>query len=81
MTSAPSVRKGRHKLFIPYKHSSSKEIKRATVSSWLVKVMQLDYESQGPDLRALKLIKVSSIEMRAFKGMSVDIRGGLHLEN
>ena len=38
-TAAPECRKGRKKLFISYKPSKSDDIKRATTSSWICKLM------------------------------------------
>ena len=78
-TAAPECRKGRKKLFISYKPSKSDEIKRATISSWICKLIHLAYESEGSDPRALELHKVSAHEVRAlsastsvFRGMTVD---------
>ena len=44
-TTTPECRKGRTKLFISYKPSKSDEIKRATISTWIVKLIRLAYES------------------------------------
>ena len=78
-TAAPECRKGRKKLFISYKPSKSDEIKRATISSWICKLIHLAYESEGSDPRALEMHKVSAHEVRAlsasasvFRGMTVD---------
>ena len=78
-TATPECRKGRKKLFISYKPSKSDEIKRATISSWICKLIRLAYESEGSDPRALELHKVSAHEVRAlsasasvFRGMTVD---------
>ena len=78
-TSAPECRKGRKKLFISYKPSFREEIKRATFSSWIVKMIRLAYATEGSDPRALEFHKVSAHEVRAlsascgvFRGMNVD---------
>ena len=78
-TATPECRKGHKKLFISYKPSKSDEIKRATISSWICKLIRLAYESEGSDPRALELHKVSAHEVRAlsasasvFRGMTVD---------
>ncbi len=78
-TATPECRKGRKKLFMSYKPSKSEEIKRATISSWICKLIRLGYESEGSDPRALELHKVSAHEVRAlsastsvFRGMMVD---------
>ena len=54
-------------------------IRRATISSWICKLIRLAYESEGSDPRALELHKVSAHEVRAlsasasvFRGMTVD---------
>ena len=44
--------------FISYKPSKSDEIKRATISSWICKLIRLAYESEGSDPRVLELHKV-----------------------
>ena len=53
--------------------------KIATISSWICKLIRLDYESEGSDPRSLELHKVSAHEVRAlsastsmFRGMMVD---------
>ena len=78
-TTTPECRKGRKKLFISYKPSKSDEIKRATISTWIVKLIRLAYESEGSDPRTLELHKVSAHEVRAlsasasvFRGMTLD---------
>ena len=78
-TTTPECRKGRKKLFISYKPSKSDEIKRATISTWIVKLIRLAYESEGSDPRTLELHKVSAHEVRAlsasasvFRGMALD---------
>ena len=48
-TVTPECRKGRKKLFISYKPAKSDEIKRATISSWICKLIRLAYESEGSD--------------------------------
>ena len=55
------------------------EIKKATISSWIVKLIRLAYSTEGEDPRALELHKISAHEVRAlsascsvFRGMSVD---------
>ena len=65
--------------FISYKPSKSDEIKRATISSWICKLIRLAYESEGSDPRSLELHKASAHEVRAlsastsvFRGMTVD---------
>ena len=65
--------------FISYKPSKSDEIKRATISSWICKLIRLAYESEGSDPRVLELHKVLAHEVRAlsasasvFRGMTVD---------
>ena len=58
-TTKPECRKRRKKLFISYKPSKSDEIKRTTISSWIVKLKRLTYESEGSDARTLELHKVS----------------------
>ena len=77
MTSSPGCRKGRKKLFISYKPSMTDEIKKATISSWIVKLIRLAYATEGC---ALELHKVSAHEVRAlsvstsvFRGMNADI--------
>ena len=78
-TTTPECRKGRKKLFISYKPAKSDEIKRATISSWIVKLIRLAYESEGSDPRTRELHKVSAYEVRAlsastsvFRGMTLD---------
>ena len=78
-TTTPVCRKGRKKLIISYKPAKSDEIKRATISSWIVKLIRLAYESEGSDPRTLELHKVSAHEVRAlsastsvFRGMTLD---------
>ena len=78
-TTTPECRKGRKKLFISYKPAKSDEIKRATISSWIVKLIRLAYESEGSDPRTRELHKVSAHEVRAlsastsvFRGMTLD---------
>ncbi len=78
-TATPECRKGRSKLFISYKPSMATEIKKATISSWIVKLIRLAYSTEGEDPRALELHKISAHEVRAlsascsvFRGMSVD---------
>ena len=78
-TTTPECRKGRKKLFISYKASKSDEIKRTTISYWIVKLIRLAYESEGSDPRTLELHKVSAHEVRAlsasasvFCGMALD---------
>ena len=60
LLTTPECRKGRKKLFISYKPAKSDEIKRATISSWIVKLIRLVYESEGSDPRTLELHKVSA---------------------
>ena len=79
LLTTPECRKGRKKLFISYKPAKSDEIKRATISSWIVKLIRLVYESEGSDPRTLELHKVSAHEVRAlsastsvFRGMTLD---------
>ena len=76
MTSSPGCRKGRKKLFISYKD----EIKKATISSWIVKLIRLAYATEGSNPCALELHKVSAHEVRAlsastsvFRSMNADI--------
>ena len=78
-TTTPEYRKRRKKLFISYTPAKSDEIKRATISSWIVKLIRLAYESEGSDPRTLELHKVSAHEVRAlsastsvFRGMTLD---------
>ena len=52
-TASSECRKGRKKFFISYKPYKSVEIKRATISSWICKVIRLAYESEGCDPRTL----------------------------
>ena len=47
MTSSPGCRKGRKKLFISYKPSKTDEIKKASISSWIVKLIRLAYSTEG----------------------------------
>ena len=51
----------------------------ATISSWIVKLIRLAYESEGSDPRTRELHKVSAHEVRAlsastsvFRGMTLD---------
>ena len=78
-TATPECRKGRSKLFISYKPSMATEIKKATISAWIVKLIRLAYSTEGEDPRALELHKISAHEVRAlspscsiFRSMSVD---------
>ena len=80
VTSSPGCRKGRKKLFISYKPSKTDEIKKATISSWIVKLIRLAYATEGSNPCALELHKVSAHEVRAlsastsvFRGMNADI--------
>ena len=59
-TTSPECRKGRKKLFISYKPSKSDEIKRATISSWIVKLIRLAYESEGSDPRTREAPQISA---------------------
>ena len=79
VTAAPECRKGRSKLFISYKPSMATDIKKATISSWIVKLIRLAYSTEGEDPRTLDIHKISAHEVRAlsascsvFRGMSVD---------
>ena len=79
LAATPECRKGRKKLYISYKPSKSDEIKRATISSWIVKLIRLAHESESSDTRTLELHKVSAHEVRAlsasasvFRGMTLD---------
>ena len=78
-TSSPGCRKGRKKLFISYKPSNTDEIKKATISSWIVKLIRLVNATEGYISCALELHKVSAHEVRAlsasasvFRGMNTD---------
>ena len=80
VTSSPGCRKGRKKLLISYKPSKTDEIKKATISSWIVKLIRLAYATEGSNPCALELHKVSAHEVRAlsastsvFRGMNADI--------
>ena len=70
-TTTPECRKGRKKLFISYKPAKSDEIKRATISSWIVKLIRLAYESECSDPRTLELHKVSAHEVRALSSSTI----------
>ena len=65
VTSSPQLRKGRRKLFISYKPSKPDEIKKATISSWLVKLIKIAYTVEGSNPKSLELHKVSAHEVRA----------------
>ena len=78
-TSTPECRKGRKKLFISYKPSFPEVIKRASLSSCIVKMIHLACATEGSQPRALELHKVSAHEVRAlsascgvFRGMNVN---------
>ena len=78
-TSSPGCRKGRKKLFLSYKPSKTDEIKKATISSWIVKLIRQVYATEGSNPCALELHKVSAHEVRAlsasasvFRGMNTD---------
>ena len=77
--SSPGCRKGRKKLFLSYKPSKTDEIKKATISSWIVKLIRQVYATEGSNPCALELHKVSAHEVRAlsasasvFRGMNTD---------
>ena len=60
--------------------SKTHEIKKATISSWIVKLIRLAYATEGSNPCALELHKVSAHEVRAlsastsvFRGMNADI--------
>jgi hypothetical protein len=79
VTSNPDLRKGRRRLFVSYKLAKTDEIKRATVSSWLAKLIKLAYESERGNPQTLQLAKVSAHEVRAlsaswsvFRGVPMD---------
>ena len=65
VTSNPDLRKGRRRLFVSYKLAKTDEIKRATISSWLAKLIKLAYESERSNPQILQLTKVSAHEVRA----------------
>ena len=80
VTSSPECRKDRKKLFVSYKPSKTVEIKKATISSWIVKLIRLAYATEGSNSCALELHKDSAHEVRAlsastsvFRGMNADI--------
>ena len=75
-TTTPECRKGRKKRFISYKPSKSDEIKRATISSWIVKLIRLAYESEGSDPRTLELHKVSAHEVHTLLVSTTDLDSG-----
>ena len=77
--SFPRCRKGRKKLFLSYKPSKTDDIKKATISSWIVKLIRLVYATEGSNPCALELHKVSAHKVRAlsasasvFRGMNTD---------
>ena len=79
VTATPECRKGRSKLFISYKPSMATDIKKATISSLIVKLIRLACSTESEDPRTLELHKISAHEVRAlsvscsvFRGMSVD---------
>ena len=59
-TSASACRQGRMKLFISYKPSFTEEIKKATISSWIVKLINLAYSPEGKNPGALELHSYST---------------------
>ena len=79
LTAKDSIRKGRRKLFISFKPSFQKEIARGTISSWLVKMVKLAYETEGSNPGAIEFCRIKAHEVRAlsaswkaFKGTSID---------
>ena len=74
-TSSPGCRKGRKKLFLSYKPSKTDEIKRPTISSWIVKLIHQDYATEGSNPCALELHNVSAHEVRALSASASIFRG------
>ena len=70
-TSASACRKGRKKLFISYKPSFTEEIKKATISSWIVKLIHLAYSTEGKNPGVLELHKVTAHEVRALSASTM----------
>ena len=66
--------KGRKKLFISYKPSKSDEIKRATISSWICKLIHLAYESEGSDPRALVCLAANLARSMDLRDRSIVLR-------
>ena len=54
VTTTPECRKGRSKLFISYKRSMATDIKKASISSWIVKLIRLAYSTESEDPRTLE---------------------------
>ena len=74
-TSASACRQGRKKLFISYKPSFTEEIKKATISSWIVKLIHLAYSTEGKNPGVLELHKVTAREVRALSASTSAFRG------
>ena len=74
-TSASACRQGRKKLFISYKPSFTEEIKKATISSWTVKLIHLAYSTGGKNPGVLELHKVTAHEVRALSASTSAFRG------
>ena len=74
-TSASACRQGRKKLFISYKPSFTEEIKKATISSWIVKLIHLAYSTEGKNPGVLELHKVTAHEVRALSASTSAFRG------
>ena len=75
VTSNPDLRKGRRRLFVSYKLAKTDEIKRATISSWLAKLIKLAYESERGNPQTLQLAKVSAHEVHALSASWSVFRG------
>ena len=74
-TSASACRQGRKKLLISYKPSFTEEIKKATISSWIVKLIHLAYSMEGKNPGVLELHKVIAHEVRALSASTSAFRG------
>ena len=74
-TSASACRQGRKKLFISCKPSFTEEIKKATISSWIVKLIHLAYSTEGKNPGVLELHKVTAHEVRALSASTSAFRG------
>ena len=74
-TSASACRQGRKTLFISYKPSFTEEIKKATISSWIVNFIHLAYSTEGKNPGAQELRRVTAHEVGALSASTSAFRG------
>ena len=75
-TSHPNIRKGRNRLFVPFRdNNQGKEISPMSISRWIVSVITEAYQERGQDQDLIRTLGLRAHDVRAVATSLVRLQG------